>query len=95
MAYSLLETREAFHDLDVMAAYMVEKFKNSDAAIRFLNQYDEAISTLKLFPFGYRGISFEYRGYEIKLKPFGTYNIFFIVNMNEGQVIILRVLKDN
>jgi len=36
--------------------------------------------SLETFPFGYRGISFEYRGYEIRLKPYDSYHIFFIVD---------------
>ena len=36
----------------------------------------------------------EYRGYDIRIKPFGTYNIFFMIDYVEQQVVILRVLKD-
>ena len=49
---------------------------------------------LSAFPIGYRGISIEYRGYEIRLKPFDTYNLFFIVDDEMGQIVILRLLKN-
>jgi len=43
-----------------LAAYMIKEFKNQKAAIAFLDRYDEAVQILEDFPFGYRGISFEY-----------------------------------
>ena len=94
MAYSLKESEEAIGDVTNLAAYMIKEFKNQKAAIAFLDGYDEAVQILGDFPFGYRGISFEYRGYEIRIKPFGTYNIFFIVDNVEDTIYILRVLKD-
>lgn len=94
MFYSVFETLEAFHDLEGMAEYMAGNLKNPDAAIRFLNRYEEKVNILKQFPSGYHGIGLKYRGYEIKLMSFSTYNIFFIVDVEEFQVMILRVLKN-
>lgn len=94
MGYSLRETEEAIGDVTKLAAYMIKEFENHKAAIAFLDRYDEAVQILGHFPFGYQGISFEYRGYEIRIKPFGTYNIFFIVDNVEDTIYILRVLKD-
>lgn len=94
MGYSIRETNEAVQDVTALAAYMVDEFKNHKAALDFLDRYDIEVSRLSSFPFGYRGISIEYRGYEIRLKPFGTYNVFFVVNTEENIIVILRVLKD-
>lgn len=94
MRYSLRETKEAIEDITRQAAYMIEELENHKAALDFLDKYDEEVKRLACFPFGYRGISLEYRGYEIKLKSFGTYNIFFVVDMNENTITILRLLKD-
>ena len=77
MQYKLHETREAVEDVAGMAEYIVRRFANPDAALSFLNQYDKEVQRLMNFPFGYRGVSFEYRGYEIRIKSFDTYNIFF------------------
>ena len=60
----------------------------------FLDKYDTEVQRLKNFPFGYRGVSFEYRGYEIRIKSFDTYNVFFTVDIEDHCVYILRVLKD-
>ena len=94
MQYRLQTTWKATEDVAGMAEYIVEKFKNSDAALIFLDKYDIEVQRLKNFPFGYRGVSFEYRGYEIRIKSFDTYNVFFTVDTEEHCVYILRVLKD-
>lgn len=94
MQYKLHETREAVEDVAGMAEYIVRRFANPDATLSFLNQYDKEVQRLMNFPFGYRGVSFEYRGYEIRIKSFDTYNIFFTVDIEEGRVYVLRVLKD-
>lgn len=94
MQYRLQTTREATEDVVGMAEYIIEKFKNLDAALSFLDKYDKEVQRLKNFPFGYRGVSFEYRGYEIRIKSFDTYNVFFTVDIENHCVYILRVLKD-
>lgn len=81
-------------DVTDLAVYMIEEFKNQKAALDFLDRYDEKIQGLMTFPFGYRGVGFEYRGYEIRLKPYDTYNIFFVVDTDSREIIILRVLKE-
>ena len=94
MQYRLRVTREASEDVTGLAGYIARKFANIDAALNFLDKYDKEVQRLTNFPFGYRGVSFEYRGYEIRIKSFGTYNVFFTVDIAEKQVFVLRVLKD-
>lgn len=94
MKYSIKESREALHDVERLAAYMINPLKNRQAASNFLDLYDKEVKRLSDFPYGYRGVSLEYRGYEIRLKVFSTYNIFFIIDTEENQIIILRVFKN-
>jgi len=94
MTYKLRETTEAIEDVTNFATYMIDAFKNRKAAIDFLNEYDVQIQRLKTFPFGYRGVKFEYQGYEIRIKPYDTYNIFFTVDTANQEIIVLRVLKN-
>lgn len=94
MRYRVLETREALEDVSNLAIYMINTFKNQKAADDFFNAYDRQVKNLCVFPIGYRGISIEYRGYEIHLKPFDTYNLFFIVDNDMGRIVILRLLKN-
>ena len=94
MRYRLLETREALDDVEGFAEYIVKNFNNIDAARDFLDKYDREVERLKNFPFGYRGVSFEYHGYEIRIKSFDTYNVFFTIDTLGKNIFILRVLKD-
>jgi plasmid stabilization system protein ParE len=92
--YNLIQTIEARNDLDNLVFYMIYSLKNVQASEHFLQQYYEQIQKLTIFPFGYRGIGITYQGYEIRMKPFLTYNIFFVVDEKTNQITILRVLKD-
>lgn len=94
MQYSVIETIEAVDDVINLASYMMRELKNQKAAYDFLSRYDKEAKKLGFFPTGYRGIGLEYRGYEIRIKPFGTYNIFFVIDYENQEVVILRVLKD-
>lgn len=77
MKYRVYESTEAVEDVTQLAEYLLNDLKNPKAAARFMGDYDRQVQQLKIFPFGYRGISFEYRGYEIRIKAFSTYNLFF------------------
>lgn len=92
--YKLKQTVEAKNDVKNLAAYMMYSLKNVQAANSFLKMYMKQIQSLKTFPFAYRGINFEYQGYEIRMKTFSSYNIFFVIDLMKHQIIILRVLKD-
>lgn len=94
MQYRVVVTQEALEDVSNLADYMIDTFKNQQAAENFLDAYDRQVGGLSTFPIGYRGISMEYRGYEIRLKPFDTYNLFFVVDEEMGQIVILRLLKN-
>ena len=92
--YRVRETKETKWDLRNLAVYMIYSLKNGQAARNFLAQYEKQIQNLLTFPFGYRGIGFTYQGYEIRMKPFSTYHIFFVVDSKTHEITILRVLKD-
>lgn len=94
MQYRVVMTKEALEDVSSLADYIVGTLKNQKAADDFLDAYDRQVGFLSTFPIGYRGISMEYRGYEIRLKPFDTYNLFFVVDDEIGQIVILRLLKN-
>ena len=92
--FKIKETKEAKQDLKKLAAYIIYSLKNVQAANSFLDYYSKQAKSLTIFPFGYRGIRLWYQGYEIRIKPFSTYNIFYAVDNKSNQITILRVLKD-
>lgn len=94
MEYSVKETDEAIKDVINFAKYIKYHLKNPKAAKDFVDAYDVVSGKLSIFPKGYRGIGVEYREYEIKIMPFGTYNIFFVIDDIRYEIVILRVLKN-
>jgi plasmid stabilization system protein ParE len=85
---------EVLDDVVNFAVYIKRHFASQQAVDNLYAAYEKQVKSLATFPTGYRGISIEYRGYEIRMKPFGTYNIFFIVDEQNQRVVILRLLKD-
>lgn len=79
MQYSITETDEAISDVINFAKYIKCHLENPKAAKDFVDAYDIVSRELSIFPKGYRGIGLEYRDYEIRIKPFGTYNIFLLL----------------
>jgi len=80
--------------LEQLAAYMVYSLRNVQAARSFLDQYEKQIQSLIAFPLGYRSTDLRYQGHQIRIKPFSSYNIFYVVDTRRCQVTILRVLKN-
>ena len=92
--YNLRQTMESKGDVKNLAAYMMYFLKNYQAAEHFLIRYQREIHSLALFPLAYRSIHLTYQGYVIRIKPFSSYNIFYVADTELYQVTILRVLKN-
>ena len=92
--YKMRQTGEARNDLKNLTVYMIYTLRNVQAAINFMKRYKKEISNLIMFPYAYRDIGYTYQGYAIRLKPFSTYNIFYVVDETTHQITILRILKN-
>ena len=49
---------------------------------------------LKVFPTGYETTGFQYRGYNIYMKPQSNHLLFYTIDERTATVTILRVLQD-
>ncbi|MBP3325907.1 MAG: hypothetical protein J6L77_05745 [Coprococcus sp.] len=49
---------------------------------------------LDIFPVGYDTTGFSYRGYEIYIKPYHSYLLFYTVDEYKSEVTVFRVLQD-
>ena len=94
MIFKIYETEEALRDLICMAQYISENLHNPKAARDFVAQYDAEIEKISQYPMAYKRIFLQYRTYEIRMKSFKTYHIFYIVNIEKKHIVVLRVLKD-
>ena len=92
MSYRILETDEACRDAENIACEAYDYTRDVESGRRFLRSYDEKMRSLITFPMKYRGVSLEYRGYEIRMLPFENYNMFFVVNPMRKTITVLRVL---
>lgn len=94
MTYKIKYTRSSAQDIRNMKEYILRTFKYRELGERFTEKMKVATSKLKTFPKGYGTIDFQYRGYDIYLKPYRTYLFFYIVDEANATVTILRVLQD-
>lgn len=93
MYYKVYETDEALRDLFSISVGIYEYTGDKASGENFIEKYSKTVESLNTFPMGFRGVSIEYKGYEIRILPFENYNIFFVVDYDGKKVVILRVLS--
>lgn len=92
--YKIKYTYSSRDDIRRMKKYILDQFKYRELGENFTRKMKEAANSLKTLPGGYDTIGFQYRGYDIHLKPYRTYLFFYIVDEEETCVTVLRVLQD-
>ena len=91
-SYRIQETDEAINDVSEMAIHIYTQYSDEIAAEKLIDLYSTKIDALESFPQGFRGLTIEHRGYEIRFFPFSNYNVFFVIREEKKDVVILRVL---
>jgi len=91
--YKINYTKAVQKDITDIAYYISDCLKNLSAAEDFLDFIEVEIDKLELFPFKYHEIGCRYREQEIRMKSAGDYNIFYVINVQNMDVTILRVLN--
>lgn len=92
MYYKILETDEVLNDLCRISFAAYDYTRDKKSGERFLSLYNITTANVASFPMGFSGTNIMYRGYEIHILPFGNYNMFFVINEDEKQITMLRVL---
>ena len=82
--------------MDVMnkKRYIIENFKYRDYAQNFSAKIKKAAQELDTLPTGYGTTGFQYRGYDIYMKPNSNHLLFYTVDEVKMVVTVLRVLQD-
>ncbi len=82
--------------MDVMnkKRYIIENFKYRDYAQNFSAKIKKAAQELDTLPTGYGTTGFQYRGYDIYMKPNSNHLLFYTVDEEKMVVTVLRVLQD-
>lgn len=81
-------------DMRKMKQYILTTFKYREFGENFTKKMKEAANGLKTQAAGFNTIGFQYRGYDIRLKPYRTYLFFYIIDPELMTVTVLRVLQD-
>ena len=88
--YKVLQTEPAKQDIVNTAFYIKMYLKNPAAAKRFVANMDKEIRELEMFPYRYQAVN-----RNVRIKPFESYIIAFIINEEDDEILILRVLKED
>lgn len=92
--YKIKYTYSSREDIREKKEYIIKTFKYRQFGKNFTDKIKVATRSLKTLPTAYVTTGFNYRGYEIYLKPYMTYLLFFVVDEKNKNVTILRVLQD-
>ncbi len=82
--------------IDVMnkKRYIIENFKYRDYAQNFSAKIKKAAQEPDTLPNGYATTGFQYRGYDIYMKPNSNHLLFYTIDEEKMVVTVLRVLQD-
>ena len=92
--YKIEYTFSSRDDMRKMKKYILDTFKYRELGENFTKKMKEATEGLKTLPTGFDTVGFQYRGYDIHMKPYRTYLFFYVVDNEKKIVIVLRVMQD-
>ena len=92
--YKIKYTYSSRDDIRGIKRYILDNFKYRELGENFTKKIKAAVEGLKVFPRGHNTTGIRYRGYDIYIKPYRTYLLFYIVDDEFSTVTILRVLQD-
>lgn len=92
--YKIEYTFSSRDDMRKMKKYILDTFKYRELGENFTKKMKEAAEGLKTLPIGFDTVGFQYRGYDIHLKPYRTYLFFYVVDNEKKTVTVLRVMQD-
>lgn len=74
--------------------YIIQNFKYREYAENFSSKIRKATEDLATFPTDHQVTGFQYRGYDIYMKPQNNHLLFYTIDYNKGIVTVLRILQD-
>jgi plasmid stabilization system protein ParE len=92
--YKVVIAQSGKLDVKEKKKFILEQFKYREYAENFSKKIKKAVLALDTLPTGYNKTGFSYRGYDIYLKPCGSYLLFYTVNEETETVTVLRVMQD-
>lgn len=92
--YKVVIAQSGKMDIINKKRYIIEKFKYREYAQNFSAKVKKAVKELDTLPTGYDTTGFQYRGYDIYMKPNNNHLLFYTIDEEKMVVTVLRVLQD-
>ena len=92
--YKVTISHSAKLDIKERKQYILQQFKYRELAENFSSKIKKAALQLAFFPHGHEKTGFQYRGYDIYIKPKDSHLIFYTINESLHTVTVLRVLQE-
>lgn len=93
--YKVVLAQSGKMDIIQKKKYMIQNFKYRQYAENYSQNIKNAAKTLNIVPTGYEKIGFQYRGYDIYIKPQNGHLLFYVVDETTLTVTVLRILQNN
>lgn len=84
--YKVVMAQSGKNDVKNKKQYIIEKFKYRDYAEKFSASIKKAAQQLATLPTGYGVTGFQYRGYDIYMKPQSNHLLFYTIDEKSGVV---------
>lgn len=94
MKYRVLITEIGKEDVEEKKRYILRNFKYREYADNFSKEIKRAIQGLDTLPDGYGTTGIRYREYDIYLKAYRNYLLFYTEDKDTTTVTVLRILQD-
>lgn len=92
--YKVVIAQSGKIDVKNKKLYIIQNFKYREYAENFSSKIKKAAEDLAIFPISHQTTGFQYRGYDIYMKPQNNHLLFYTIDDNRGIVTILRILQD-
>lgn len=92
--YKVVIAQSGKTDIKNKKQYIIQNFKYREYAENFSRKIRKSAEELATFPTSHQTTGFQYRGYDIYMKPQNNHLLFYTIDNNRGVVTVLRVLQD-
>lgn len=92
--YKVVIAQSGKTDVKNKKHYIIQNFKYREYAERFSMKIKKAAEELAIFPTSHQTTGFQYRGYDIYMKPQDNHLLFYVIDDDRDIVTILRILQD-
>ena len=92
--YKVVIAQSGKTDVAQKKKYIIQHFKYREYAESYSQKIRKATKELATLPTAFETTGFQYRGYDIYIKPQSNHLLFYTVDESAFIVTVLRVLQD-